>query len=189
MLEPIDIKSSYHAAIYAINEGKTVNEDIGDWLIKKVRDARTNIVTSLDDGQFLNVRKNVFKRIMNGRYHNALGKMERYNIKYNSASPNGIKIFGHRFEKLPFVLGAIGYTVYNKNYRNVPEICKAISTILSKIFSGSVDACLNMKSAETPVYNDLLSFCLSWGAKRLPNWKKYREETSKLEEVPRRRRY
>jgi len=185
MLQPIDIKSSYRVSVYAINEGKMVNEDIGDWLIKKVRDARTNIVTDLDDSQFLNVRKNAFKQIMRGQYHKALGKMERYNIKYNSASPNGIKIFGHRFEKLPFVLGAIGYTIYNRNYKRIPEICEAISTILSEVFGNSIDVCLKMKSAETPRYNDLLSFCLSWGAKREPNWKSYREDddTSVMELV------
>ena len=168
VFQSVDVLESYRSSVDALKSGFPINEDIGDWLLKKVRDARSNTVADLDDSQFFNVRKNVFKQIMKGNYHKALGKMERYNIKYNSASPSGVKIFRHRFEKLPFVLGAIGYTVYNLNQKRIDAICDTIFTILTEVFGDNIDGCLKMKSEETPKYNDLLSFCLTWGAKIPP---------------------
>lgn len=172
----IDIGEAYSATRTALENGYRVDEDIGDWLIKKVRDARSNVVQELDDGQFLNVRKNAFKQIMHGRYRKALSKMERYNIKYNSASPSGIRIFRHRYEKLPFAFGAVAYEVYYRNYKRVTEICDTIRETVDEVFGNHVNEVMKLRASESPRYNDLVSFCLTWGAEYPPKARRYTEE-------------
>lgn len=173
----VDAVKCYESAVLAVKNGKPINEDVGDWLFKQIRDKKQELIPPGVDGKFINRQAEILRLIRNGYYDKAIAMAKENGVKDSTIFDQHVlfgrnkflgigRYFGKRYYKIPFIFAALASVVGNQT--SVPAIAKLIPQGFRRIFiEGGLGngASLNLKAEESTRFNDICSFLLTHDGK------------------------
>ena len=163
----VDIQKCYESTIGLLRESKKpVNEDIGDWLYRKLVDKKNEILPKGVGGtKLFNRQAKILNYIRDARYDDAVALAKKNDVVDTTLFDQN-KVFGRRYWKIPF--GIIGPAAAIDGYDTLQETVHILPSAIQSLFidsglgSGNT---FNLNADESTKYRDFCSFLLTHDGK------------------------
>ena len=169
----IDTKKCFEAAVLAAKNGKPVNEDVGDWMLKKLRDTKRKMLPPGTEGKLFNRQTAILDAIRNGKYDDAIAKAKDNGVTDKTLFDQVVlfgrekylglgRFFGKRYYRIPFLFAGVAAAI--DGVEGTANIAKYAVAAFRRIFiEGGLGSgtSLNIKAEESTRFSDFCSFMLT----------------------------